>query len=885
MKFSPVRWLIFSFVLAACAVLVFVACVSSGDPHPNLGEGARESARRLEMMAAMTDEHRPSCEIAGIRYRMSMEQIVVADTDGSESDISLNPPATRSSLAERSQQLANGRKWYPILMPEEGGDHAAKRRLVTSEITIQLPPNTTAQQVAKATGLVLKTEPSYAPGFAIFSAADPVQALEISQRLALTSDYPLVDIQLAKQQSKRALPNDPLLASQWHLKFQNQASAVAGSDVNVENAWRFGELGGVRGAGIRIGIVDDGVQTSHPDLLANIDSANDKDWNSNDNDANPALTDDVHGTACAGNAAARGNNGIGVTGTAPEATLVGLRLISGATTDTMEAEAMAYRNDIIQIKSNSWGPSDDGFTIEEPGPLTKAALQTATTSGRGNRGTIFLWAGGNGGYSNGQVDNSNFDGYANSIYTIAIGALDSKMRRSEYSERGSNLVAVSPSDGASDALGITTTDRTGSQGYSTSDYANDFGGTSSATPTAAGIVALMLEKNPNLGWRDVQEILIRSAKKINPSEAEWALNSAGYHFNHNYGAGLIDATAAVNLAASWVNRPARFDPIVSSQSGLSLSIPDGNATGITRSFVVPNNIRVEQVTVKVSITHNYRGDIAVTLISPSGMTSNLAEMRPDDSENHFSNWTFSSVRHWGELSQGTWTLRVADLDPGTTGVLQSAELQIHGSSLVAPQVAIASPSNQQVVVQNQPVNISINATGNIDHVDLKLNGVVIATDSSAPFTFVQNPSQPNPIYTAVAVDSIHLTSTSQPVSLQVVSPYQLWVSGFPQLTNNLASADPDGDGLTNEQEFAAQTDPGNATSVLKILNFSRNTAGTQATITWQSVNGVSYQLQKSENVSTWSDIGAVISATNTTTSLTFSTSTASRQFFRIRTTP
>ena len=383
MKFSPQRCLIFTLVLAACAVLVFVTCVSSDDPHPHLDEGAQEPARRLETMAAITDEHRPICEIAGIRYCMSLDQIVVADADGIESDISLNPPATRSSLVERSQHLSNGRKWYPILLPEGAGDHAVKRRLVTAEITIQLPPNTTAQQAAEQSGLLLKDEPSYAPGFAIFSAADPVQALEISQHLALTSNYPLVEVQLAKQQSKRALPNDPLLGAQWHLKFQNQSSVVTGTDVNVENAWRFGEAGGVRGAGIRIGIVDDGVQTNHPDLLANIDTANDKDWNGNDNDANPALFDDSHGTACAGNAAARGNNGLGVTGTAPEATLVGLRLISGATTDAMEAEALAYRNDIIHIKSNSWGPSDDGYTLEEPGPLTRAALQTSTTSGRG----------------------------------------------------------------------------------------------------------------------------------------------------------------------------------------------------------------------------------------------------------------------------------------------------------------------------------------------------------------------------------------------------------------------------------------------------------------------------------------------------------------------
>ena len=885
MKFSPQRCLIFTLVLAACAVLVFVTCFSSDDPHSHLGEGAQEPARRLETMAAITDEHRPICEIAGIRYCMSLDQIVVADADGIESDISLNPPATRSSLVERSQHLANGRKWYPILMPEGAGDHAVKRRLVTAEITIQLPPNTTAQQAAEQSGLLLKDEPSYAPGFAIFSAADPVQALEISQHLALTSNYPLVEVQLAKQQSKRALPNDPLLGAQWHLKFQNQSSVVTGTDVNVENAWRFGEAGGVRGAGIRIGIVDDGVQTNHPDLLANIDTANDKDWNGNDNDANPALFDDSHGTACAGNAAARGNNGLGVTGTAPEATLVGLRLISGATTDAMEAEALAYRNDIIHIKSNSWGPSDDGYTLEEPGPLTRAALQTSTTSGRGNRGAIFLWAGGNGGYTSGQMDNSNFDGYANSIYTIAIGALDSKMRRSEYSERGSNIVVVSPSDGASDAVGITTIDRASSLGYSTGDYTNDFGGTSSATPTAAGIVALMLEKNSNLGWRDVQEILIRSAKKINISESEWALNSAGYHFNHNYGAGLIDATAAVNLAASWVNRPARVAPIVSSQTALSVAIPDGNPTGVNRSFVVTSNIRVEQVTVKVNIAHSYRGDIAVTLTSPSGMTSKLAELRPEDSDDNFSNWTFSSVRHWGELSQGTWTLRVADLDAGATGVLQAAELEIHGSSLVAPQVNIVSPSNQQIVLQNQPVQVSVNTLGNVDRVELQLDGVVVATDTTPPFSFIQTPTLPNPVYTAVAIDSVNLTATSEPLSLQVVSPYQFWISSYPSLSSNLASADPDGDGFTNEEEFAAQTDPGSAASALKILGFSRNATSTQASISWQSVNGVNYQLQRSENLQAWNDLGAMITANGPTTSHTFSLSPAVQQYFRIRTEP
>src|SRR5690606_8931260 len=126
---------------------------------------------------------------------------------------------------------------------------------------------------------------------------------------------------------------DPLISKQWHLKYQNQSGVVSGTDVNVEPVWNYpSSVAGTyhRGAGIRIGIVDDGLQTAHPDLAPNVDTVTDKDWNQNDNDPNPDPADDGtdysndHGTACAGNAAARGNNGIGVSGTAPEGTLVGL---------------------------------------------------------------------------------------------------------------------------------------------------------------------------------------------------------------------------------------------------------------------------------------------------------------------------------------------------------------------------------------------------------------------------------------------------------------------------------------------------------------------------------------------------------------------------------
>jgi subtilisin family serine protease len=151
----------------------------------------------------------------------------------------------------------------------------------------------------------------------------------------------------------------------------------------------------------------------------------------------------------------------------------------------------------------------------------KAALQNGATVGRGGLGSIWLWAAGNGGSVS---DNSNYDGYANSIYTLAIAALNDSGARSAYSEPGANVLVCAPSnDTAAGHRGITTT-------TTNSGYTHTFGGTSSATPLAAGVVALLLESRPQLGWRDVKEILIRSATKISPTHVDWMTNGAGFWF-------------------------------------------------------------------------------------------------------------------------------------------------------------------------------------------------------------------------------------------------------------------------------------------------------------------------------------------------------------------
>jgi hypothetical protein len=223
------------------------------------------------------------------------------------------------------------------------------------------------------------------------AAADPFAALDVMASLREQQGIATADVLLASQRALRAMPNDPLIVDQWHYKNSNSVR----THMNIEGAWNYGGSGGVKGAGVRIGIVDDGLQTAHPDMSVNVDTTNDKDWNGNDADPNPSTGDD-HGTACAGNAAAKGDNSLGVSGAAPDATLVGMRLIAASVTDAQEAEAMSYLPSLIPILSNSWGPNDTGTIVEEPGPLTKAALQNATSTGRGGKGTIILWAAGNG---------------------------------------------------------------------------------------------------------------------------------------------------------------------------------------------------------------------------------------------------------------------------------------------------------------------------------------------------------------------------------------------------------------------------------------------------------------------------------------------------------
>lgn len=482
---------------------------------------------------------------------------------------------------------------------------------------------------------------------------------------------------LKPREPRAFVPDDPLYPDQWHLENTGQSGGTAGEDINVLDSWTDYD-----GTGVTIAVVDDGLEIAHPDLAANVLSGRSYDYVDDDTDPTPTSGLDGHGTAVAGVAAARGANGTGVTGVAPFASLVGFNLLQFFT-DSNEADALTRAEDVVDISSNSWGPFDSNDYYAAPGPLAAQALEDGVTSGRDGKGTIYVWAGGNGG----DTDNANLDGYANSRYTIGVAASTHNGTRSSYSEPGANLHVNAPSSG--DGVGITTTDLTGSGGYNgipgNNDYTNDFGGTSSATPLVSGVIALALQANPALTWRDVQALLVTSAELNDPAHADWVQNAAGHWVNHYYGFGRVDAGAAVTAAESWT----LLGPEVSADASRTpgLAIPDNDPAGISDTLEFADDIRIESVDVHFETNHTWGGDLDIRLTSPGGTEAVLQQVIAGNSEDPGA-WRFGVTRFFGETSAGTWTLEVSDNFAQDTGTLQSWSIEVYGTAVGGPACSV-----------------------------------------------------------------------------------------------------------------------------------------------------------------------------------------------------
>jgi len=612
--------------------------------------------------------------------------------------------------------------------------HPATRLVLTGEIIVQFPKECTEGKIAtieKKYNLErLKPFPFTRNTF-LYRAGEPLHSLKVANDLYESGQVNYAYPNWLRSRSKRAIPDDPLFNDQWHLNNTGQGGGTAGEDVNITSVWDTYRASDTE----VVAIVDDGLEIGHEDLLDNVLPGESYDYVGGDTD--PTAGD--HGTSCAGVAAATGFNGQGVTGAAPSAGLVGHRLL-GAETDTNEADALTRNNSLIDIYSNSWGPTDGGQVLEGPGPLTESALEWGVANGRGGLGSIYVWAGGNG-YNS---DNSNYDGYTNSRYSIAVAASTNFGDRSSYSEKGANILVNAPSNGGS--LGIATTDRTGADGYDdgiytiSGNYTNTFGGTSSATPLVSGIIALMLQANPTLTWRDVQHILIETAEHNDIGDADWVSNGAGYLINHKYGFGRIDAQAAVTAALTWTLLGAEAN--AQGTSSPNLLIPDNDLTGVNDSISIPIDISVEFVEVYFTAAdHTYWGDLEITLTSPDGTESVLAESHNSGDAYVYDNWRFGSVRHFGESSQGDWTLKVMDLQAGDVGTLESWTVKIYGTGGEPPVANAGLPQD----VSEETV-VTLDGSGSTDP-----DGFIVSyqwIQLSGPTVTLSDTSSAQPTFTA-----------------------------------------------------------------------------------------------------------------------------------------
>uniref|UniRef100_A0A665V2Z4 Furin (paired basic amino acid cleaving enzyme) b n=1 Tax=Echeneis naucrates TaxID=173247 RepID=A0A665V2Z4_ECHNA len=491
-------------------------------------------------------------------------------------------------------------------------------------------------------------------------------------------------------------PTDPDYPKQWYL---------VGDDLNTKVAWAQGYTG----RGVVVTILDDGIEKDHPDLISNYDPEASYDVNDGDTDPQPRYTqrnENRHGTRCAGEVAAAANNGVCGVGVAYNAKIGGVRMLDGEVTDMVEAHSLSLNPQHIHIYSASWGPEDDGKSLDGPAKLAKEAFLQGITKGRSGLGSIFVWASGNGGR---EQDSCNCDGYTNSIYTLSISSTTQSGNVPWYSEPCSSTLASTFSSGNPGEKQIVTTDLR-------QKCTDSHTGTSASAPLAAGIIALALEANMNLTWRDMQHLVVRTSRPGHLSAGDWKTNGVGRRVSHSYGYGLLDAGTMVALAQNWTTVGPQHQCVhtMLGEPRLHLLFYHVVYKSIDACWGRPEYVNsLEHVQARLTLTHNQRGKLAIHLISPLGTQSTL--LPNDFSSEGFNDWAFMTTHSWDEDPQGDWTLEIENVaaNEHDYGVLSQFTLILWGTgpSVVNPSSSdFPRPSNnscktfdaQQICIECSP---------------------------------------------------------------------------------------------------------------------------------------------------------------------------------------
>ncbi|WP_243544359.1 S8 family serine peptidase [Pseudodesulfovibrio tunisiensis] len=480
------------------------------------------------------------------------------------------------------------------------------------------------------------------------------------------------------------MEDDPSSTTSRHefVQWQYSNPTHPGVDLNMANVWEE-----FTGKGVKVAVIDNGMEYTHPELGHSYMPEYGYDGQLDINDPTPKAEHENHGTQCA-SLIVGANDGQGITGVAYDASFSAIRIgLNGSPmTDSQMADAIHHADfaDVVNMSYRS--------IAFQNAPLENAAYTDLVEHGRDGLGSLLFRAPGNdrldGMYS--VTDTAAFNPGMN-----LVGAIEATGKFAKFSTPSSATLVTAPGDD------IWLADRVPPHGDNPDGSYIQLWGTSYSTPMASGVAALMLEANPNLGYRDVQAIMSMTARHTenatsddNIGQWDWQINGAhdwnngGMHASHDYGFGLVDAKGAVRLAESWDQGVHTASNVITTSVSAhpNAPLPDADGTCLDSSVTVTDSMTVEYVQAEVTVAGLVPSQLALALYSPSGTESWLLYTPPSEwdagieqSGMHSLTALFGSTQCRGELSSGEWRLAAWDLVTGTEHTLEDWTLTLHGA--------------------------------------------------------------------------------------------------------------------------------------------------------------------------------------------------------------
>jgi subtilisin family serine protease len=587
---------------------------------------------------------------------------------------------------------------------------------LTDKITIQFAPQVdqaTRSAIATEMGLQEVQPVAGVPNTFVFqltaeAAANPVK---IANQLTRRSEVLLAEPNIVVRTQSLYRPNDPLYPKQWYLNHNGGPDLAAGSHIFAEKAWDI-----TRGSrAIVVAVADDSFDLNHPDFQGKGKIVAPRDLRDQDFLPLPDDTEASHGTACAGVAVAE-ENGVGIVGVAPGCTLMPIRTTGFLDDETIEQIFDWAVSNSAAVISCSWGPSAVYFPLSL---RQSAALTRAAKDGRNGKGCVIVFAAGN---ANRPVNGAiNEQGWPNNVLrgpttwltgfaihpdVMAVSACTSLNKKAAYSNWGTNISVCAPSNNAPPGMwlqetgfvstppavrvflpgqSVFTADQLGAAGYDPGDFTGDFGGTSSACPTVAGVAALVLSANPDLTAQEVRQVLQQTADKIvDPDpDPQFGFRKGTYEANGRsewFGFGKVNAFRAVQAAQRQVATTLSSSQQIQGRNDSSMAIPDYDFNGVKSVIQINDASLVRDIQVAVNLEHSFLGDLEISLIAPRGQTVLLQGRtlgRRTQLQTSYSLQNTPLLRKLlNQSATGRWQLWIIDRAAMDTGTLKSWQLTL-----------------------------------------------------------------------------------------------------------------------------------------------------------------------------------------------------------------